>query len=1542
MQSNKIKINIKKHFFLFLISFLFTNSIIAQLTNGNLEAGGSGNGFLVSDYTQINPLTGASFSGSYAYVNNPNAMDTSFISGGDKTTGIGKMLVYNGSTSATRKFIWTTSSTGGAIGGFTIGSTYTFSYWIKSVSPDVTNDATRANIGVFFVGADTFNPTTLNSVAPLPNEGWRQVQYSFRATATAVLIRLWDINTSALGNDFALDDFAITPGALPLNLTQTSINPNCPTSLDGSITGVGTGGVLPYTFSLASSTLTTSNSSGIFSNLSAGPYTLSIRDAAGATVPPIVVQLTPPNDITLSATLTTICEGDATSLSVIGSPYPYLWTANPADPTLTAANNTSTTPTVSPLTTTTYTATSGVAANATNLVINGDFSMGDFGFVTDYVNYLPGTVPTSGVQGAYGIVTNPTSWFSPFSSCTDHTSSGGNMLVADGATTGTTKVWYSPAPITVIPGKNYTFSYFLAAVVSGGPAKLEVLINNVSIGTVATAPSTPCVWNEHSYVWNSGTNTTAVISIIDREVAGNNDFAIDDLYFRETPTCIYQKSVTITVNSNPPPTVGTITQPTCTTATGSVILSGLPSGNWTINPGGINGNTTSTTISGLTPGPHTFTVTNANRCVSLPSASVLINAALTVPSPPTIGLITQPTCASATGSVILSGLPTGNWIINPGAIPDNTTSTTISGLSTANYTFTVTNSDGCTSSASANVGIDPQPLIPIAPTASVTIQPTCLALGTIVVSAPLDPNYEYSIGGTYQAGLSFSSLAPNTYSVTVKDVLNGCVSLPTSVVVDAIPSVATPTTASVVQPTCLVNGSIDIASPLGVDIEYSNGGTYQSSTTFSNLAPNTYLITAQNTTTGCISLPLSVLIDPIPNAITPVFNPIPPVCLGTTITLPLRSANGVNGTWSPSFDPNITSTYTFTPDPGQCATTATLQVVITPIPTVTATPTSETICSLQSTGISLSSTIPTTTFNWSSIATDVTGDALGTGNVISQVLTATGTQIGNVQYTIIPTNNGCSGAPIIVTVLVTPKPTLIATAASNSICSGSQTAINLAGSIPGSTNFSWNLIQNNVTGGSIGTGNIIAQTLNTITNSSGEAVYAITPEVNGCRGITTTISIMVNPIPVAIINPAAGQTLCSGQTTAISFSSPVINTIFNWTIVNQININGALPTSGSGTSITQTLSVIPPSVGTVTYEVTPTSNLCSGLPVQVSVNVKPIPDFSTVPSPSPICSGDTTSILLSPGVTGTVLTWTVVQNGVTGAIGDSGTSINQVLETTGIAVGNAIYTISPELNGCVGTPISITQMVNPLPQPSITGGNICVDALGVALTTYTLDSRLNNTDYTFQWYLNNPSPIIGTGNTFVASETGNYSVIATNNTTGCVSTRVFATVTSSVPATGISAVGSFAFDQNATITVTALAPNSNYQYALDYGALQYSNVFTNVNPGNHLVTVTDTNGCTNLSANVFIIGYPTFFTPNNDGFNDYWNIIGLENQPTANIFIFDRYGKLLKQISSKSLGWDGTYLGTQLPTSDYWFTVEYIEPFTTDLKVFKSHFSLKR
>jgi len=1533
------KIN-KTHFFLVLIFLLLSNLVCAQLTNGNLELGGSGNGFLVNQYTLINPLTGVSTPGTYGYTNNPQTMDSSFFPGGDHTTGFGKMLVYNGATTA-NTFIWTASSTGGTLAGFTIGLTYTFSYWIKSV----TNTGTQANISLFFNpgNVSNLNPSSPSSLAPLQSQGWVQVSYSFTANATALMIRLYDSNLSALGNDFALDDFTITPGALPLTLSHTSVNPTCPSTSDGSIVATAAGGSSPYNYSLNTGTSTISNATGIFNNLAAGSYTLTVLDATNATTLPIVINLVPPNDITISSP-TTICEGASTTLSVSGSTSGYLWTANPADPTLTAANNTSANPTVSPTVNTTYTVNSGTVANPTNLIVNGDFSLGDFWFYTEYALYNVGSVPATGVQGAYGVVTNPKAWFSPFSDCRDHTSGSGNMLVADGSTTGTTKLWYTPFAIPVVPGKNYTFSYFLASLTSGATAKLEVLINNVPLvpiataGSIGTVPGLPCVWAEHSYIWNAGTSTTALITIIDRETSGSgNDFAIDDLYFRETPTCLYQKSVAITVSSNPAPIVGTITQPTCSTATGNVVLSGLPSGIWTINPGAITGNTTSTTISGLAAGNYAFTVTNANGCVSLASANVGISAALTIPSPPIIGTITQPTCSTATGNVVLSGLPSGIWTINPGAITGNTTATTISGLTAANYTYTVTNSDGCTSSASANVGINTQPVTPNAPTASITVQPTCLVLGTILVSAPLGTNYEYSNGGAYQPTLSFFNLVPNTYLVTVKDVLNGCVSLPTSLIVNPIPTVATPTTAAIVQPTCLINGSIVIATPLGTTVQYSNGGAYQSSTTFSNLAPNTYSITATDITNGCISAPLSVVIDPVPNTLTPSFATIPPVCFGSIISLPLLSTNGVSGTWSPSFDPTTSKTYTFTPNPGQCSNTTSIQVDIIPIPDVTATPTSETLCSLQSTGISLSSSISGTTFSWTATSTDVSGANPDNGNIISQILTATGTLVGNVVYTITPTYNGCSGISIQATVLVTPKPIITATPNSTSICSGSTAIIALSSTMP-NTVFSWNLVQNNITGGLSGTGSLISQNLSTISNASGNAVYAITPNVNGCPGTATIVTITVNPIPVAIVNPTTGQTICSGATTAISLSSPVSSTTFSWS-VTQTNLNGTF--SGSGTTIAQTLSTVLPSIGTATYEVTPTSNGCIGAPVQVLVNVNPTPEFFGTPTQLPICSGDTTSIVLTPSLSGTTFSWTVAQNGVSGASIGNGNTIFQILETTGSTFGTAIYTVTPALNSCLGSPITIPVTVNPLPLPIINDGIICADAAGIPLRTYILDSGLNTADYTFQWFLNG-IPQSGAASTFEALEDGNYSVIATNILTLCTSVEVFATVTASIPATNISAVGTIAFDDNASIIVTALDPNPNYEYALDYGALQSSNVFTNVNPGNHIVTVTDSNGCSNLSTTISVIGYPTYFTPNGDGFNDFWNIIGLENQPSSKIYIFDRYGKLLKQISSKSLGWDGTYNGAPLPASDYWFTIEYIEPLTTDLKVFKSHFSLKR
>jgi gliding motility-associated-like protein len=93
------------------------------------------------------------------------------------------------------------------------------------------------------------------------------------------------------------------------------------------------------------------------------------------------------------------------------------------------------------------------------------------------------------------------------------------------------------------------------------------------------------------------------------------------------------------------------------------------------------------------------------------------------------------------------------------------------------------------------------------------------------------------------------------------------------------------------------------------------------------------------------------------------------------------------------------------------------------------------------------------------------------------------------------------------------------------------------------------------------------------------------------------------------------------------------------------------------------------------------------------------------------------------------------------------------------------------------------------------------------------------------------------------------------------------------------------------------------------------------------------------------MGYPKFFTPNNDGYNDYWNIPNYKNFFQAQISIFDRYGKLVKEISPIDLGWDGYYNGNLMPATDYWFNLKYKEKnINGDLesKSFRSHFSLKR
>ena len=110
--------------------------------------------------------------------------------------------------------------------------------------------------------------------------------------------------------------------------------------------------------------------------------------------------------------------------------------------------------------------------------------------------------------------------------------------------------------------------------------------------------------------------------------------------------------------------------------------------------------------------------------------------------------------------------------------------------------------------------------------------------------------------------------------------------------------------------------------------------------------------------------------------------------------------------------------------------------------------------------------------------------------------------------------------------------------------------------------------------------------------------------------------------------------------------------------------------------------------------------------------------------------------------------------------------------------------------------------------------------------------------------------------------------------------------------------------------------------------------------GIHQVYIRDSNGCGIVGPiTIPVLGIPQYFTPNGDGFHDFWNVKGvsqMSNKLTI-IYIFDRYGKLIKQISPISPGWDGTYNGHQMPADDYWYNIQF-----EDGRSAKGHFALKR
>ena len=273
-----------------------------------------------------------------------------------------------------------------------------------------------------------------------------------------------------------------------------------------------------------------------------------------------------------------------------------------------------------------------------------------------------------------------------------------------------------------------------------------------------------------------------------------------------------------------------------------------------------------------------------------------------------------------------------------------------------------------------------------------------------------------------------------------------------------------------------------------------------------------------------------------------------------------------------------------------------------------------------------------------------------------------------------------------------------------------------------------------------------------------------------------------------------------------------------------------------------------------------------------------------------------------------------------------------------------------ELNIACFKILELDLYVRPYPENLLSNDPyiICVDQEINTITPVEIKTGLDTTNYSFIWYhgfdaisgneINNE-----TNASYVTSTVGDYSVRVTNisNVAMCSSIFNFTTATSLAP-NSITASPSelVAFDTENTITALALPNSSDYLYSIDGTSWQENPIFTNVLPGKYTLQVRNKFGCGDAYTEFIIADFPRFFTPNGDGFNDTWNIQGSETIDVLTIYIFDKYGKLLKQLNPNGNGWDGTFNGKPLPSSDYWFKLIYTKDNIT--KEFKSHFTLKR
>ena len=564
---------------------------------------------------------------------------------------------------------------------------------------------------------------------------------------------------------------------------------------------------------------------------------------------------------------------------------------------------------------TTYTL-SVLSLSGNNLITNGNFSMGDTGFTSDYIYGTGGGVGLLSNEGEYAIADNAGDTHNQFANCSDHTG-GGNMMVIN-ASGDASNLWCQN--ITVEPNTDYFFSAWVTSVTSENPAQLQFSVNGVQLGTSFNASPSTCNWQQFSSEWSSDAATAVEICIVNTNFTpAGNDFALDDISFQAFCTTTASVNVNVTeLNTDldvPNALCGTaedIDPAQFLTADSS------PGGNWTLD-----GQTITTfNPANLGSGLHVI-----EYAISTGACSSNSQATFSIQAPPNAGTpdffvdcFDQGQTYQVNLSTVINGAdPGGTWAYRDGPISASINATTGLAFVTepGNYQFIYVADGGATcpnDTLIQSFDLGANPLAGLPNDLSIDCIIDELTISAINTSTGNNIAYNWYQNGILQEDQFANNLLidePGSYELVVIDENTNCQSSATTVVQDLRGEVNFEVQTIPAPCDNPVAGTIQIANVTGGTAPYLaslDGVSYAPITEFDNLSPGNYTVYIQDAG-GCEAELTADLPAPTNPTVMIQASEEGPITLGNSVTLSIISNPPVElldtVIWSPSLPDSL-------------------------------------------------------------------------------------------------------------------------------------------------------------------------------------------------------------------------------------------------------------------------------------------------------------------------------------------------------------------------------------------------------------------------------------------------------------------------------------------------------------------------------------------------------------------------------------------------------------------------------------------------------------